>query len=182
MCKQDIAGAKMHGDLISNMTKSKSYIQNALLPTLTIGSAKNVVIEVVNEPEWCMEGVSLAADGCTTKECVQDSEMQRFTAMVAEAVHSHSSLGVTTGSASLKWSTTKPGGGQANFWDDDALKAAYPMGKKGTLDFYNVHYYDWMYNKDWGCASTTGQTRDLAALPASALCELKAPRSDARPR
>ena len=43
--------------------------------------------------------------------------------------------------ASLKWSTTRPGGGQAFYWSDAALTAAYPEGgKDATLDFYNVHY------------------------------------------
>lgn len=144
MCKQDIAGEKMHDDLISDQAKTSSYITNALLPILAaIGEATNVVIEVINEPEWCMEGP------CNTENCVAVAEMQRFVSMVAEAVHAHSSLAVTVGSASLKWSTARPGGGQANFWSDTALAAAYssPIGK---LDFYNVHYYDWMYSPDWG--------------------------------
>ncbi len=79
---------------------------------------------------------------CNTVECVSVSAMQRFTAVVAEAVHTHApKLAVTTGSASLKWSTALPGGGQANYWTDAALRAAYPEGGAGAvLDFYNVHY------------------------------------------
>jgi hypothetical protein len=77
--------------------------------------------------------------------------MQRFTARIATAVHQHSPLAVTTGSASLKWSTNRPGGGQANFWNDTALTGAYPAGgASATLDFYNIHYYDWMFNPSWG--------------------------------
>lgn len=144
MCKQDIAGEKMHDDLISDQAKTSSYIANALLPILTaIDGATNVVIEVINEPEWCMEGP------CNTEKCVAVAEMQRFVSMVAEAVHAHSSLTVTVGSASLKWSTDRPGGGQANFWNDASLEAAY-ASPTGKLDFYNVHYYDWMYSPDWG--------------------------------
>ena len=63
---------------------------------------------------------------CNTKECVEDAQMQRFASMVAEAVHTHSNLRVTVGSASLKWSTPLPGGGQACYWNDAALRAAHP--------------------------------------------------------
>ena len=147
MCKQDIAGAKMHADLITEPAKTQSYVEHALKPMLSVlADASNVVIEVQNEPEWCMEG------SCQTEECVSVQAMQRFTAMIAEAVHAHApSLTVTTGSASLKWSTTLSGGGQAHYWTDDALRSAYPEGGPGAvLDFYNVHYYDWMYDPSWG--------------------------------
>lgn len=145
MCKQETSGSKVHADLISDKSKSKSYIDNALVPMLNVlKDSPHVVIEVINEPEWCMKG------SCNTKECVSVHDMQRFASMVAEAVHTHTSLKVTVGSASLKWSTNLPGGGQANYWNDTALKASYPQGDKGTLDFYNVHYYDWMYNPSYG--------------------------------
>ena len=29
-------------------------------------------------------------------------------------------------------------------------RLAYPSGKDAALDFYNVHYYDWMYDPSWG--------------------------------
>jgi len=144
MCKQDAAGAGMHADLISDTEKTKSYINHALLPILAVlNASRNVLIEVINEPEWCMEGQ------CNTKQCVTVQQMQRFVGMITEAVHLHSDLAVTVGSASLKWSTSLPGGGQANFWNDTALRAAYPSAE-ATLDLYNVHFYDWMYNPQWG--------------------------------
>lgn len=145
MCSKDIPGETMHDDLISDVTKTKSYIDNALTPMLRIldGCDHAVVIEVINEPEWCMEG------SCSTNNCVQVSEMQRFAAMIAEAVHTSTSLRVTVGSASLKWSTALPGGGQAMYWNDTALRSAH-ASTLGVLDFYNVHYYDWMYSPSYG--------------------------------
>ena len=144
MCKQDNPGETMHDDLISDVTKTQSYIDNALTPMLKILSGSDhVVIEVINEPEWCM------ADSCNTKDCVKASEMQRFAAMIAEAVHTSTSLRVTVGSASLKWSTALPGGGQAMYWNDTALRSAH-ASTLGVLDFYNVHYYDWMYSPSYG--------------------------------
>ena len=144
MCKKDFDKAVLHDDLISDAAKSKSYVDNALVPYLkALAGAENVVIEVVNEPEWCMKG------SCNTQKCVEVSEMQRFTAMIAEAVHAHSSFKVTTGSASLKWSSVAQSG-LASYWNDTALASAYPSGKHAALDFYNVHYYDWMYDPSWG--------------------------------
>ena len=121
-----------HANLISNVTRTDSYIKNALTPMLTLlRGHKHVVIEIMNEPEWCMK------DFCETGECVENSEMQRFHAKIAEAVHSLSGLRVTTGSASLKYSSKAHG--EASYWDDASLRTAYPS-RVGILDFYNVHY------------------------------------------
>ena len=146
MCKQEVSTIPVHAELIRNASKAESYIENALLPMLALLDGSPVVVEVINEPEWCMEGP------CNTKECVTTTQMQAFVARVAEAVHNYSELAVTVGSASLKWSTSRPGGGQADYWSDSALKAAYPAatGDSGTLDLFNVHYYDWMYDPSWG--------------------------------
>lgn len=102
-----------------------------------------MLIEVINEPEWCMSDMS---DACKTTQCVKHVEMQRFVAMIAEAVHKHSSLKVTVGSASLKWDSTAPYA-SAQYWSDKALKEAYPSDL-GTLDLYNVHFWNWMERAD----------------------------------
>jgi len=111
---------------------------------------RNVVIEVINEPEWCM---GEQGDPCTTEQCVAVADMQRFVARVAAAVHSHGSrMPVTLGSASLKWS-----GGQYQWWSAAAIQSADNVDG-GTLDFFNVHYYSWMEPYDWdpcGAPSTS---------------------------
>eukprot|EP01121_Diplochlamys_sp_Union-15-3_P001520 TRINITY_DN1130_c0_g1_i4.p1 TRINITY_DN1130_c0_g1~~TRINITY_DN1130_c0_g1_i4.p1 ORF type:complete len:203 (-),score=47.43 TRINITY_DN1130_c0_g1_i4:31-639(-) len=108
-----------------------------------LNSFDNVVYEVINEPEWAVEGSG------TTNEVIPVSQMQRFVAMIAEAVHTHSKAAITVGSASLKWDSTANPPAVNNYWDDANLKAAYPSSS-GHLDFYQIHYYDWMYNPDWG--------------------------------
>ena len=128
MCKNK----DRHADLISNATKTDSYVKNALTPMLELlRGAKHVVIEAINEPEWCMKSF------CEADECVEVSDMQRFTAKIAEAVHSLSALRVTTGSASLKFSSS--GRGEASYWNDASLRTAFPSAV-GVLDFYKVHY------------------------------------------
>merc|ERR1712137_422122 len=74
--------------------------------------------------------------------------MQRFVAMIAEGVHA-AGLKVTTGSASLKWNSAAHEA-QGFYWNDTALQSSYPEGKNVGMDFYNVHFYDWMYNDQWG--------------------------------
>ena len=74
---------------------------------------------------------------------VQASEMQRFVSMIADAAHA-AGRKVTVGSASLKWSSHAQEA-QASYWDDASLRKSLPGSPNGTLDFYNVHYYDWMY-------------------------------------
>merc|ERR1712023_593750 len=131
--------------IISNEAISKSYIDNALRPMLeAVKEYPNLIIETINEPEWCMKGPG------NTQDMVDVSDMQRFVAMIAEASHA-AGRKVTTGSASLKWSSFASES-ESSFWDDASLQSAYPSasGRDGTMDFYNVHYYDWMHNADWG--------------------------------
>jgi len=142
MCKSD----PPRDDIVSDWGVSRTYINNALIPMMkNLSGYDNIIIEAVNEPEWCINGPG------TTKNQVQLYEMQRFTAMIAEAVHLNSSFTVTTGSASLKWNSAKVGPAIGNWWNDTSLIEANPThSPNGTLDFYNVHYYDWMYNPTWG--------------------------------
>jgi hypothetical protein len=75
-------------------------------------------------------------------------QMQRFAAMIADAVHKNSRHKITVGSASLKWNAPKPPA-VANWWNDSSLHNAY-SSSSGHLDFYQIHYYDWMYDPSWG--------------------------------
>lgn len=134
----------MHADLIQDTAKSRSYINNALIPMVQryANQCNLLAWEVMNEPEWAMNIPS----GGTTAQVVQAYEMQRFAGMVAEAVHQHSPKMVTIGSASLMYSSEKftfttPCIG--NYWKDQALQTAY-NSPLAYMDFYQIHYYDWM--------------------------------------
>lgn len=138
---RDLAG--LNEGCLSNQAISRSYVENALKPMLeAVSDFENLIVETINEPEWCMKGPG------NTKDIVEVIEMQRFVAMIAEAVHA-AGRKVTTGSASLKWSSSAHEA-EAFYWSDDSLKKAYPSGSNVGMDFYNVHYYDWMYNEQWG--------------------------------
>jgi hypothetical protein len=111
--------AGLHADLIADAAKTQSYIDNALVPIVGYfdGTPNLLAWEIMNEPEWSVTGDTL--------QIVTRTEMQRFCAMMAEAIHEHSSAMVTLGSASLKWSSDiSPAEG--NWWSDAALQSAYP--------------------------------------------------------
>ncbi|NLG19396.1 MAG: cellulase family glycosylhydrolase [Fibrobacter sp.] len=137
--------AGMHADLIQDTAKTRSYLNNALIPMIKrfANTCNLLAWEVINEPEWSIEGPG------TTTQLVKDKEMARFCAMIAEAVHLHSDKMVTVGSACLKWHSTKQPPAEAHYWNDTFLQSAY-NSPEAYLDFYQVHYYDWMYNPDWG--------------------------------
>ena len=146
MCKREGASSTKAA-LITDADATQSYIDSALEPLLaSLAGAENVLIEVINEPEWCVAG-----DDCTADECVPLADMQRFVSSHAIAAHA-AGLKVTVGSASLKWNSDG-GSGLANYWSDAALQAAAPEGADASaahLDLYNIHY----------CASTNMTSRN----------------------
>ena len=77
MCKDETGSGSTHASLISSECKTQSYIDNALKPMLTSLSAvdsatSSIIIEIINEPEWCMNEVP-----CDTDDCVDAVDMQR---------------------------------------------------------------------------------------------------------
>ncbi len=147
MCKDSRKSAGIyagnHADLISDSVKTRSYINNVLIPMVKRYDRHCNLFawEVCNEPEWQMPRAGDLKWKDITEVPVVD--MQRFTGMIAAAIHKNSSRMVTTGSAALKWnSDVAPATG--NWWSNDALQKAYP-DKDAYLDFYQIHYYDWMY-------------------------------------
>jgi hypothetical protein len=137
--------AGKHADLIQDTAKTRSYINNALVPMVKhLANACNLIAwEIINEPEW-----SISGPGNTT-QLVSAQEMVRFCGMIAEAIHGNSNKMVTVGSACLKWHSSRQPPAEAHYWSDSSFKAVY--NKSGAhLDFYQIHYYDWMYNADWG--------------------------------
>jgi hypothetical protein len=130
-------------DLIKDTSKTNAYIKNALIPMVQHYSNRcNLVAwEIMNEPEWIMQGIP--GGGNYGGAPVTITEMQRFAGLCAAAIHNNSSKYVTLGSASIKWcSSISPASG--NYWNNTALKTAAYNNDKAYLDFYQVHYYDWM--------------------------------------
>lgn len=138
--------AGVHADLIRDTLKTKSYINNVLIPLVQhyANTCNLLAWEIINEPEWSMD----IPGGGNTVQQVKDYEMQRFVAMQAEAIHQYSNKMVTLGSASIQWNSdtyTSATPVEGNYWSDSALQIAYTHSL-AYLDFYQVHYYDWMHD------------------------------------
>jgi Cellulase (glycosyl hydrolase family 5) len=152
MTKDNTSGAGKYGgkhsDLIRSIPRTQSYIDNALVPMVKkFASTPNLFAwEIINEPEWSVSDIQAGGAG----DMVLKVEMQRFCGMIASAIHSNSNKMATVGSASLKWCSPRVGPAVLNMWSDSALSAACGNDSKAALDFYQIHYYDWMFNADWG--------------------------------
>ena len=139
--------AGLHANLISDSSKTRTYINNALIPMVKryANQCNLLAFEIINEPEWSM----VVNGGGNTVQTVTAKEMQRFVGMQAEAIHKNSKKMVTVGSACLKWNSNKYSSTtptEGNYWSNTAIQSAYnkPLA---YLDFYQIHYYDYMSNK-----------------------------------
>ena len=110
LCRSN--GFPVRSSLIADAAKTASYIEHALKPLLSIlddSGCEHCILEIINEPEWCIDDDRL--DKCQAASCVSTSQMQRFVATLSAAIHTHSpTRKVTVGSASLKWSAPTSNG------------------------------------------------------------------------
>ena len=138
----------MWNTIVTDPGHTDSFISNWLMPFTN--AVKDhpalLALEVFNEPEGMMVenwGWTLCPSGKPECARITINQAQRFANRVASAIHSASaSLKVTVGSWSYIANSIV--NGNWNLWSDKQLVAA--GGKPdGTLDFYQVHYYNWAY-------------------------------------
>jgi len=106
---------------------TKAFIDNVLIPVVKAIGNHNALMtwEVFNEPE------GMTNVGWTTKK-LDKSVLQKFTNKIAAAIHTENpDLLVSTGSVNIKYQS---------WWNDSELIAAGGEAK-GTLDFFQTHYY-----------------------------------------
>jgi hypothetical protein len=115
---------------------TKAFIDNVLIPVVkAIGNHKALMTwEVFNEPE----GMTSECSGWTAKKMAL-AKIQKFTNKVAAAIHAQDpELLVSTGSVNIKYQ---------KYWNDAALIEAGGEAK-GTLDFFQTHYYPYYQGDD----------------------------------
>jgi Cellulase (glycosyl hydrolase family 5) len=121
--------------LLTQDSVRQSYIDNYLTPLVTAlkGYPGLYSYEIFNEPE------GMTPSGWATYR-VAESYIQRTVNWLAAAIHTADpSALVTNGSQVFQYCSNVAG--NSNYYSDSALKAA--GGKaNGTLDFYEVHYYE----------------------------------------
>jgi hypothetical protein len=112
-----------HANLINTSAGQQALINNVFVPVFQRygHNAQIISWEVMNEPEW-----AITEDGALNGNISQPSSLANFqslTTQVATAIHANTQSYVTVGEASMKWDQQWKGLG---------------------LDFYQIHYYDWM--------------------------------------
>ncbi|WP_405323414.1 T9SS type A sorting domain-containing protein [Fibrobacter sp.] len=116
-------------ELLFEDAGTKAFIDNVLIPVVKAIGNHNALMtwEVFNEPE----GMTSECSGWTTKKMAL-AKIQKFTNKVAAAIHTtNPELLVSTGSVNIKYQ---------KYWNDAALIEAGGEAK-GTLDFFQTHYY-----------------------------------------
>ena len=136
------------GSMVANNTSlltvdanRQAYIDNVLTPLVTRLKGHNGLYswEIFNEPE----GMTTQNGWVPAANKIDEAYVQKTVNWFADAIHQvDSSAQVTNGS----WTfiANSETNGYQNDYSDAALKAAGGRAK-GTLDFYEVHYYD-----NWG--------------------------------
>lgn len=131
---QNVGGQNIVGisPIVRDATSRAMLIDNVVRPLARI--AKNspyahrlVAWDVINEPEWAMNGSSPYGDPnydpMSDLDAVSHEEMETFVREVTMALHEETDSYVTVGSAAVKW---------AHAW------------KNVGIDFYQPHVYDWI--------------------------------------
>ena len=133
-------------ELLFEDAGTKAFIDNVLIPVVkAIGNHKALMTwEVFNEPE----GMTSECSGWTAKKMAL-AKIQKFTNKVAAAIHNQNQeLLVSTGSVNIKYQ---------KYWNDAALIEAGGESK-GTLDFFQTHYYPyWQDNSVSPFVNTAAQ-------------------------
>ena len=116
-------------ELLFEDAGTRAFIDNVLIPVVKAIGNHNALMswEVFNEPE----GMTSECSGWTAKKMAL-AKIQKFTNKVAAAIHAQDpELLVSTGSVNIKYQ---------KYWNDAALIDAGGEAK-GTLDFFQTHYY-----------------------------------------
>ena len=122
--------------LLENDTNRQAYVDNYLTPLVNAikGTPGLYSWEIFNEPE------GMGPKGWATHRTTQ-AAIQKTVNWLAAAIHTADPAArVTSGSQTFDYCSNGISG-KSNWYSDSALRAA--GGKQnGTLDFYEVHYYD----------------------------------------
>lgn len=136
-----------HHDMLIEDSKMEAYITKVWEPLVKRYANECALFswEVCNEPEWALDRSEIGDTNWTYRSdhVVPIERMQKLTGWMAAIVHKYSDKMVTTGSASIRWnSDVAPSVG--NWWSDKALAKATDGMEGAYLDYYQVHYYDYM--------------------------------------
>ncbi len=132
---KDESGINSRGikGIVTDATKRGKLLNNLIRPVAQAIEAspykhRMLAWDLINEPEWAMTGPNpndtAAFEPNEDLESVTHAEMKVFLDELTVVIREESSALVTIGSAAIKW---------GNAWRDF------------DVDFYSLHYYDWVY-------------------------------------
>src|SRR5262249_47672016 len=128
--------------MINSSANTDSFVNNYIIPFVNRYKSNPYLwsIDLCNEPDWIYEDATVGQ--------LPWNVIQRYFAKAAAAIHNNSQILVTVGMAMIKYNSDTASGAQGNKISDAALQAQVnDPGAK--VDFYSVHYYDWMFPY-WG--------------------------------
>ena len=134
--KDEFAYHHLWRDVFSDADAAQACIDHFILPFVDRYKDDPALyaVDLCNEIEWIHESSDMGQLPWTG--------LQQFVAMAAAAIHrSESPVLVTMGTASVKWNSDVFDG---NYWSDAALQSVV-NDPEAFLDFYQLHYYDWMH-------------------------------------
>lgn len=138
-CKKGNRNHKKFRAMIQDEALADSYVQNYIIPFAERYDSNDYLfsIDLCNEPDWIEEN-----EECGQIEWVP---LMRFFGKCAIGIHEHSDILVTTGIGYIPNNSDERGD---NYMSDYNL--AYFAGENSHMDFYSVHFYDWMirWHKD----------------------------------
>lgn len=132
---QDEGGITSRGirPMVVDETLRRELLDNLVVPVARAVEEsphrrRMIAWDMINEPEWAMTGPNPYGnepfEPQSGLEAVTHTQMVNFLGELATALRAHSSAQLTVGSAAIKWGTA---------WTHL------------DLDFYQLHYYDWVY-------------------------------------
>lgn len=137
-CKTGNRNHKKFRNMINDENILQSYIDHYIIPFAKRYDSNDYLysIDICNEPDWINEN----------EECgrLEVMPLVRYYARISAAIHQNSDILVTTGIAMVRNNSDTI---KLN-WVGDIAMTQYG-GKDACMDFYSVHFYDWML-PHWG--------------------------------
>jgi hypothetical protein len=120
--------------MLDDPERRRDLVQNLLKPVAQAVQSspharRMVAWDIINEPEWAVSGTSgIPGDAPFTPsgglDTVTHAVMEAFLKEATDVLHANSSALVSVGGAGIKWPKA---------WS------------RVPVDFYQFHYYDWLY-------------------------------------